>query len=341
MLPLLAAADLSDSIFYAVINPEDNSVEKISPSITKMTNVTDCSHMQLHEIIGCFNKDGCKNSIINIKLGDKDKVVHIVDCKYLLTQFFVIKFKVLMNGGIRHIVIYTEADSVSSDLGFYNNLDNMLTHEVKNVLNNLSLINQNIISELTETERAELEELIKMSDENIQSIEKILQMYKNIKEHAMQESFYSNEVTRICTIVKEAANAHSVIAEKKRLKPLIKAPVDECKTCLCHIKYNNALIYLLFSNLINNAYRYAPENSCVTISMTHSDDRIITTIENDGMLDDGMLENFFSKYSKGEFSDGTGFGTYCSKLITDLYQGEIYVQNSDNRIKLTVSLATS
>jgi two-component system phosphate regulon sensor histidine kinase PhoR len=90
---------------------------------------------------------------------------------------------------------------------------------------------------------------------------------------------------------------------------------------------------LLFSNLIDNALKYTPDNPKIEIK-TYNNGRYICieVIDNGIGIDDADLSNIFEKYfrvSTGNLHNVKGFGlglTYVKKIV-DLYHGTIQVKS--------------
>lgn len=335
---LLEVIDSSDSVFYVILNPDDNSVYRISSSLAKMTDCTDYEGKQLREVLGCSEEEDCANSAVRLDMSHTDKVIHIVNCEFLGRQFFVLKFKAEVNGSQKHLMICSDANSFSSNTLILNNLDSIISHEVKNALNNLNLINTNLLESMSEPELEQFSELLELSNQNISVVEKILRLYAEIKKTILTNSYLSKCGDRICQVVREAVTDCEALRQSRRLKVCMNVPEKGCEDCRCAVQYNKGLLYLLFSNLVNNAFKYAPSGSEIMVDFRHCGGEITVCIENEGVLSKEVARDFFTKYVKGENSSGTGYGTYCCKLIADLCKGRLEMNDSDEKVRLTVTL---
>jgi two-component system, sensor histidine kinase and response regulator len=101
------------------------------------------------------------------------------------------------------------------------------------------------------------------------------------------------------------------------------------------------LCYSLFQNLFKNACEAAPESSTVTITITiaPAEQRLKITIENQGVVPQGIRETFFEKFATAGKQGGTGLGTYSAKLLTEAQNGSITMETSDERDETLVSVS--
>lgn len=111
------------------------------------------------------------------------------------------------------------------------------------------------------------------------------------------------------------------------------------------VKYlgNENLIYHIWSNLINNAIKFSPENDTIKMRLFEKDDKIVFFIENNGpQLSEQALKHIFDKFYQEDTShksEGNGLGLALVKKILTLCGGEILAENiSDSGCRFTVVL---
>ncbi|MBU1202314.1 MAG: HAMP domain-containing histidine kinase [Nanoarchaeota archaeon] len=85
-------------------------------------------------------------------------------------------------------------------------------------------------------------------------------------------------------------------------------------------------IETVFSNLISNACKAAPENSKITISAKEEGEYYAFNIHNKGAVPEKIRKNFFESYST---VGGTGLGTYHAKLFVEAHKGTIDMKTSE------------
>ena len=90
----------------------------------------------------------------------------------------------------------------------------------------------------------------------------------------------------------------------------------------------------IFSNLVDNAYKYSPENSKITINLSVSDDTIQTDIFDEGIgIFPDEHELVFNRFYRGEnhlvmATAGTGLGLPIVKELVEMHNGRIWVTSS-------------
>ena len=340
MPEVLNSLSSTNSIYYAVLNPEDNSVEDISDNLKELSGVTDYRGKMLRQILGCLTKEGCEHNAVKLSLENKDKVIHLFRCESLGKDLFVIKYKTYINDKLRHAMIFTDTDSFSPNTELLTNLDKVINHEIGNSLNLMAVINQNLMDGMSHNELEDFDMLLSLSNQNINTIQKILAIYFDIKDSMLVDKVSANNTTRADGIIKELISDHEALVIKRKL--IVNISYDEDSYSLgddsCQLNLNKGLLYLLFSNLIDNAFKYSPESGKVDFIFSQGKDTVTIDIINEGSIDKSISESFFSKDIKGKRSNGTGFGTYCSKLITKLFQGEISMHQSDKNVTVSVKL---
>lgn len=337
MNSLLGLLDNNRNIHYAVINPEDCTLYDVSPSLLEMTGEESFKGRLLSELLGCTKGLNCSNSAVRVDMTGRDKVIHFTECKHLNKNFFVIKFKTHIEGAEKHIVLFTENDIISRSATLFNDLDRIMQHEIRNVLSNLNILTDNIEGDLEESRLGDIPEMVEMTKINIDVVNKLLGLQADIKNDILRSSSANIKSKPLNVVVEEILKDQKAMALKKNL--LIKVTGD--KSCLntdilAHL--NSGLMYLLFSNLINNSLKYAPPSTEILIDYTCTDTHMTIVVSNCGELEDEVAADFFSKYAKGSTSSGTGLGTYCCKLITELCKGKIEMSDKNGMVAVTVTL---
>ncbi|OYX43787.1 hypothetical protein B7Y94_01045 [Candidatus Saccharibacteria bacterium 32-49-12] len=104
-------------------------------------------------------------------------------------------------------------------------------------------------------------------------------------------------------------------------------------------------IRMVIENIIENASKYSPENTRVSVSVKKSDQNILIQVADGGVgVDPAHQHMLFERFSRINNSlsikvGGTGLGLYWSKRVLDLHGGEItYRPNKPQGSVFTVSL---
>lgn len=100
----------------------------------------------------------------------------------------------------------------------------------------------------------------------------------------------------------------------------------------------------VITNLIDNAIKYSPENGEVNISISKAEDKLITSIENEGKnISDEELPLIWEKFyrvdkSRNKNSGGTGLGLSIVKNILELHKSTYSINNSKIGVVVSFSL---
>lgn len=85
-------------------------------------------------------------------------------------------------------------------------------------------------------------------------------------------------------------------------------------------------------NYIDNAIKYSPDNTVVTVNITHSDGRITCSVKDQGVgMDEDDIRNLFQKFYRSpkvlrEFQ-GTGLGLFVVKEFVEAHGGQVYAKS--------------
>lgn len=102
------------------------------------------------------------------------------------------------------------------------------------------------------------------------------------------------------------------------------------------VKIDEDLMKQVFSNLVENAIKYSPENSKVLITTEESNGRIHIQVADQGIgIHEADLPHIFDKFyraseAKTEFH-GTGLGLYLAKYFVELHDGRIDVESEPRK----------
>lgn len=102
------------------------------------------------------------------------------------------------------------------------------------------------------------------------------------------------------------------------------------------VKCDADKIKRVFSNLIDNAIKYSPMNSQVTIDYKNIDGNHVFSVKDSGIGitsedQEKIFGGFFRAKNAKEFAQlGTGLGLFYAKKIVDLHKGKIWVESGEN-----------
>ena len=104
-----------------------------------------------------------------------------------------------------------------------------------------------------------------------------------------------------------------------------------------HISGDEKLLRQLFEILIDNATKYASENSTFSISMKRKSRKNMLTFENESnTISEGNLDILFDRFyrtdaSRNSATGGSGIGLSVAKSIVTLHGGTIHAKSDDGK----------
>ena len=145
----------------------------------------------------------------------------------------------------------------------------------------------------------------------------------------MEMKTVRREIKQVCVeeVIKSVLELFQVEISKKGITVSL-----NCESDAACIKADYDEITRLFTNFISNAIKYNKENGSVSITISKSEDYLITEIKDTGIgLKPEEKKKLFSEFfrAKNELTksiSGTGLGLSIVKRIVDSYSGKIEVE---------------
>ena len=101
------------------------------------------------------------------------------------------------------------------------------------------------------------------------------------------------------------------------------------------LNFDAVLVERVFCNLLENAAKYTPPGSTVTISARGDEGAIVATLADDGPgLPPGREDALFEKFTRGEresTTPGVGLGLAICRAIVEAHRGRIWVDSGGRR----------
>ncbi len=176
-------------------------------------------------------------------------------------------------------------------------------------------------------------------------IERSIARLVEVLEVSIQES-------RMADRHKSLANRHKLLLSK-----VIKSQVDTFsgiwkerkvvfENCPANVNIygeESGIKFAIF-NLLDNARKYSPEDSTITIKCSSMDEHNVKVVVGNKLLydlGDDELEMFFEKYHRGSHASntaGAGLGLWLVKNIVNQHEGSITLAKTGKRIEATIIL---
>lgn len=159
-----------------------------------------------------------------------------------------------------------------------------------------------------------------------------------------------NLVENLLTVSKMQSNKELMVYKTVDITPYIDASVQMIKNqykthkYICNYEKNLPKILIdtdkfqqILLNLIDNASKYSPENSTVTVDakQNFNDNTLIISIKDEGIgIKEEDLNKIFNKFSRIDSPltrkiQGNGLGLYITKTLVEKMNGKINVESSD------------
>ncbi|MGZ3692790.1 MAG: ATP-binding protein [Bdellovibrionota bacterium] len=172
---------------------------------------------------------------------------------------------------------------------------------------------------LPEQQRGEVKQILDATENLDKFISKILNLTK-VESNNLKLNKRTRDVNKL---IEKCVEKLSFQAQAKGVA------IDMQLDTLFPIPLDSALLIQVFTNIIDNAIKYSPEGSKVSIRSREVGDKVEITIEDNGPgLDAEEQEQLFTKFYRGKShpgdqSKGSGLGLYLSKYFIELHDGTV------------------
>ena len=201
-----------------------------------------------------------------------------------------------------------------------------ISHQTKTPIANLSLY----MSLLEEDPKDEYIEIIKYELEKLKFLIDTL-----VKSSRLETDIIGLQISpvNLKDVVKEVLEEFATILSEKNIRVILK---DEDLIFDMDERWLKEAIH----NLIDNAIKYSPNGSTITISVYKSYLNYNIDIENECQdVSEETLPKIFERFYRGKNSvskDGLGLGLYIAREIIEKHGGNVKASLNENRIKLSV-----
>ncbi|MGH2697957.1 MAG: ATP-binding protein, partial [Actinomycetota bacterium] len=144
----------------------------------------------------------------------------------------------------------------------------------------------------------------------------------------------STEVRPIVSTVSLPHLARQIVEEARtRSDHLLELDFEEGMPL---IKTDEGKVYEIISNLLDNALKYSPDESRITVRGERHSDGVLVSVRDEGSgvpaeLHDKIFERFYQvDQSSTRAVGGTGLGLYICRKMTDVIGGRLWLERSDH-----------
>lgn len=103
------------------------------------------------------------------------------------------------------------------------------------------------------------------------------------------------------------------------------------------VKIDEDLLRQVFTNLVENAIKYSPDNSSIMVSTEEHDGKVQVQVADQGMgIPQDEIGSLFTKFYRAKAArdseiKGSGLGLYLSQYFVDMHRGHITVESAMNQ----------
>ncbi|MCB0365243.1 MAG: CHASE2 domain-containing protein [Bdellovibrionaceae bacterium] len=202
----------------------------------------------------------------------------------------------------------------------------MMSHDLKTPLARIQGMTDMVKSDnnpLSSGQKEALDRIHKSSEELSDFIGSILSLGR-IESKEIKLELHSKDVN---TLLAEIIQKSEYLAAKKNIKI-----ISEFEP-MFSIKLDEDLVRQVFTNLVENAIKYSPEDSKILVSTEEINGRIVVQVADQGIgipPEDlpNVFEKFYRSYAvKNSPVKGSGLGLYLSRYFVELHRGRISVES--------------
>lgn len=206
------------------------------------------------------------------------------------------------------------------------NFMSMMSHDLKTPIARIQGMTDIVLKDphpLSIRQKEALQTLARSSEELLEFVSSILNLGR-IESKEFKLHFKSRDPNGL---LEEVIEKHQYLAKSKNIE--IKAELEP----LFSVKLDPDLMRQVFSNLLENAIKYSPENSRILVTSEEQDGRIIIQFADQGLgipedeLPHVFMKFYRSKNAKSSPIKGSGLGLYLAKYFVELHKGNLTVDS--------------
>jgi signal transduction histidine kinase len=207
-----------------------------------------------------------------------------------------------------------------------NNFLSLMSHDLKTPLariQGMADVALNPVENLTGGQKNALESIKQSTDELTEFISSILDLSR-VESQQIKLNLQSKDVNQL---LEEVIKKYEYLALPKRIEIIREfEPIFS-------VKIDADLMKQVFSNLVENAIKYSPQNSKILVTTEELDGHIIVQVADQGLgITQNEIKNIFTKFYrtknvKNSQIKGSGLGLYLAKYFVELHKGQISVES--------------
>lgn len=211
-----------------------------------------------------------------------------------------------------------------------------MAHDIKNPVGGIEGLSEMLKLEITEGESIDLEEICSILDLMVQSSKGINELVNQILEDSRNEHVkslqYYNSPINVSQLLQHLVDLNKLHARKKSIT------VEFDCACEPSVRISRRTLSGIFDNILNNAVKYSPPGSKVSLRLKESDQfekGFLVEVEDSAkFITDEQKTTLFEKFTKGgqpdhNKSSSHGIGLSIVKRLVEMHNGLLQIERSD------------
>jgi len=206
-----------------------------------------------------------------------------------------------------------------------------VSHELRTPLTIFKNILSNAMAGVMGKIPSKLQQNFEMADEAIDRLATIIDDFLDVSKLEVGKMKLRPEVFCVQEVIYDIIQMTQFVAEKKGIKLDMAFPID-----YVYIRADYEKIVRVINNLIENAIKYAPDQTGrIVVRVEAEDKQVILSVEDNGPgIGGDHKETVFNKFVQvqkhvGPGKHGTGLGLAICKELVHLHGGRIWVEDND------------
>lgn len=179
----------------------------------------------------------------------------------------------------------------------------------------------------------QLDKVISCVDRAAQTVDQLLMLSRTMPDAHMREYALVDIATAIAPILAEL----SPFAQQRKIEVAFQNHSSQSSLIFGH----EIALQTLVANLIDNAIRYSPTQTTVTVTLDQDNDHYILSVQDQGPgIPESLRNRVFERFYRvlGTSQTGSGLGLNIVKQIVELHQGIIELENLSGAAGLCVRI---
>lgn len=298
------------------------------------------------EIIGMpcqdvVNSNLCKNNCLYDKLCAQQRPIKaqeiVLNTKNGTTKTFLASLSLiygLTGQQVGAVCVLTDITKMKEFDKLKDDFVSMVTHEIRNPLAIINSISKNLIYEEKSREFSdEAKEFIKLIHKSSENLLILINDLLDIASFEAGRITLNKEPVDLKEIIELYLSKLEVLAREKNINISFNIPDN-----FPQIMADSFRLEQVFTNIVSNAVKFAPNNTRIIISgELLKDDRIKISIQDEGpgipeKYHKSVFDKFLQVKEKGyKVKGGSGLGLAVTKDIVELHGGKIWVEEASGK----------